>query len=73
MEKNNTELLEKLVHINRITKVVKDPMSKIEFSYKIINNKVEICNGVTKLAFYDPETKRPKKCPLEIKEKFFNS
>ena len=24
MEKNNTDLLEKLVHINRITKVVKE-------------------------------------------------
>ena len=52
----------------------KEPMSKIEFSYQIINNKkVGICKGVTKLAFYDPKTKKPRKCPLEIKEKFFNS
>jgi len=52
----------------------KEPMSKIEFSYHIINNKkVEICKGATKLAFYDPKTKKPRKCPLEIKEKFFNS
>ncbi|MAS16707.1 MAG: thioesterase [Flavobacteriaceae bacterium] len=55
-------------------KCEKEPMSKIEFSYHIINNKkVEICRGITKLAFYDPKTKKPKKCPLEIKEKFFNS
>ena len=52
----------------------KEPMSKIEFSYHIINNKkVEICKGFTKLAFYDPKIKKPRKCPLEIKEKFFNS
>ena len=49
-------------------------MSTIEFSYKIINgNNVEICNGTTKLAFYNPKTKKPIKCPLEIKEKFINS
>ena len=52
----------------------KEPMSKVEFSYHIINNKkVEKCKGFTKLAFYDPKTKKPRKCPLEIKEKFFNS
>ena len=52
---------------------VKEPMSTIEFNYQIINgDKVEICNGVTKLAFFDPKTKKPKRCPLEIKEKFFN-
>ena len=36
-------------------------------------NKVKICSGTTKLAFYDPKTKKPKKCPIEIKEKFFDS
>ena len=52
---------------------VKEPMSTIEFNYQIINgDKVKICNGVTKLAFFDPKTKKPKRCPLEIKEKFFN-
>ncbi len=52
---------------------VKEPMSTIEFNYQIINgDKVKICNGVTKLAFFDPKTKKPKRCPLGIKEKFFN-
>tara|TARA_B100001167_G_scaffold16480_1_gene8800 strand:+ start:93 stop:494 length:402 start_codon:yes stop_codon:yes gene_type:complete len=52
----------------------KEPMSTIEFKYQIFKgNKVKICSGTTKLAFYDPKTKKPKKCPIEIKEKFFNS
>ena len=52
----------------------KEPMSTIEFKYQIFKgNKVKICSGTTKLAFYDPKTKKPKKCPIEIKEKFFDS
>ncbi len=52
----------------------KEPMSTIEFKYQIFKgNKVKICSGTTKLAFYDPKTKKSKKCPIEIKEKFFDS
>lgn len=58
------------IHIN----CEKEPMSTIEFKYQIFKgNKVKICSGITKLAFYDPKTKKPKKCPIEIKEKFFDS
>ena len=58
------------IHIN----CEKEPMSTIEFKYQIFKgNKVKICSGITKLAFYDPKTKKPKKCPIDIKEKFFNS
>ena len=58
------------IHIN----CEKEPMSTIEFKYQIFKgNKVKICSGTTKLAFYDPKTKKPKKCPIEIKEKFFDS
>ena len=58
------------IHIN----CEKEPMSTIEFKYQIFKgNKFKICSGTTKLAFYDPKTKKPKKCPIEIKEKFFNS
>ena len=52
----------------------KEPMSTIEFKYQIFKgNKVKICSGITKLAFYNPKTKKPIKCPIEIKEKFFDS
>ena len=61
-------------HYKLISKLGSGAFSQVCLSTNIINNKkVEICRGITKLAFYDPKTKKPKKCPLVIKEKFFNS
>ncbi|WP_405568049.1 acyl-CoA thioesterase [Polaribacter sp. Asnod6-C07] len=46
------------------TFLVKKPMVKIEFDYKITNQNNElICTGNTVLAFMNMKTKRPKRCP----------
>lgn len=46
------------------TCLVKKPMVKIEFDYKITNQNDElICTGNTVLAFMNMKTKRPTRCP----------
>ncbi|MBU3012098.1 acyl-CoA thioesterase [Polaribacter vadi] len=46
------------------TFLVKKPMVKIEFDYKITNQNNElICTGNTVLAFMNMKTKRPTRCP----------
>ena len=46
------------------TSLVKKPMVKIEFDYKITNqNNQLICTGNTVLAFMNMKTKRPTRCP----------
>ncbi len=46
------------------TILIKKPMVKIEFDYKITNQNNElICTGNTVLAFVNMKTKRPTRCP----------
>ena len=52
------------------TCLVKKPSVKIEFDYKITNNKNEtITTGNTVLAFIDMKTKRPIRCPEVLLQK----
>ncbi|WP_209399950.1 thioesterase family protein [Pseudozobellia sp. WGM2] len=52
------------------TRLVRTPLVKIEFDYKIYNEKKEILvEANTVLAFLDTTTKRPIKCPDYILEK----
>lgn len=49
------------------TILIKKPMVKIEFDYKIINqNKELICTGNSVLAFMDMKTNKPTKCPEHL-------
>jgi len=46
------------------TFLIKKPMVKIEFDYKITNQDDElICTGNSVLAFMNMETKKPTRCP----------
>jgi len=46
------------------TFLIKKPMVKIEFDYKITNQNDElICTGNSVLAFMNMETKKPTRCP----------
>ncbi|CAM1347108.1 acyl-CoA thioesterase [Tenacibaculum insulae] len=52
------------------TTLKKTPAVKIEFDYKITNQKDElICTGNTVLAFINMQTKKPMRCPEYILEK----
>lgn len=52
------------------TQLKTPPLVKIEFDYKIFNEKGEIlAEANTVLAFLDKKTKRPMKCPDAILEK----
>ena len=56
--------------ITIITTLKKTPAVKIEFDYKITNQKDElICTGNTVLAFINMQTKKPMRCPEYILEK----
>lgn len=51
------------------TILLKKPMVKIEFDYKITNqNKELICTGNTVLAFMNMNTQKPTKCPSYLLE-----
>lgn len=52
------------------TRLVKEPLVKIEFDYVLTNQHREIvATGNTVLAFLNSETRRPIKCPDEILSK----
>lgn len=61
-------LYDELITVETILK--KPPLVKIEFDYRIYNEKQEVlAEANTVLAFLDQKTKRPVKCPDYVLEK----